>query len=69
MGALQVWRHSLTDQAKAVRQYREALALGGTQSLPEIYRTAGAKLVFDEQAMGELVALVEQRLNSLRAGR
>jgi oligoendopeptidase F len=68
MGALQVWRHSLTDQAKAVRQYREALALGGTQSLPEIYRTAGAKLVFDEQAMGDLVSLVEQRLNALRAG-
>jgi oligoendopeptidase F len=69
MGALQVWRHSLSDQAKAVRQYREALALGGTVSLPEIYRTAGAKLVFDADAMGELVSLVEQRLNALRAGR
>jgi oligoendopeptidase F len=69
MGALQVWRHSLSDQAKAVRQYREALALGGTVSLPEIYRTAGAKLVFDADAMGELVSLVEQRLNALREGR
>ena len=69
MGALQVWRHSLNDQAKAVQQYREALALGGTASLPEIYRTAGAKLVFDADAMGELVSLVEQRLNKLRAGR
>jgi oligoendopeptidase F len=69
MGALQVWRHSLSDQAKAVRQYREALALGGTVSLPEIYRTAGAKLVFDADAMGDLVSLVEQRLNALRAGR
>jgi oligoendopeptidase F len=69
MGALQVWRHSLTDQAKAVRQYREALALGGTASLPEIYHTAGAKFVFDADAMGDLVSLVEQRLNALRAGR
>jgi oligoendopeptidase F len=69
MGALQVWRHSLNDQAKAVRQYREALALGGTARLPEIYRTAGARLVFDEQTMGELVTLVEHRLNALRAGR
>ena len=69
MGALQVWRHSLVDQAKAVRQYREALALGGTKGLPEIYRTAGARLVFDEQTMGELVALVETHLMELRAAR
>jgi oligoendopeptidase F len=69
MGALQVWRHSLADQARAVRQYREALALGGTRSLPEIYRTAGARLVFDAETMGELVALVEARLTDLRGGR
>jgi oligoendopeptidase F len=68
MGALQVWRHSLSDQAKAVRQYREALALGGTQGLPEIYRAAGARLVFDEKTMGELVKLVEDRLMEMRAG-
>jgi len=67
MGALQVWRHSLTDQAKAVRQYREALSLGGTKGLPDIYRAAGARLVFDEKTMGELVALVEERLMELRA--
>jgi len=67
MGALQVWRHSLADQAKAVRQYRAALALGGTQGLPEIYHTAGARLVFDAETMGELVALVENRLSELRA--
>ena len=67
MGALQVWRHSLKDQANAVRRYRDALALGGTKTLPEIYAAAGARLVFDEAAMGELVALVEERLNALRA--
>ena len=67
MGALQVWRHSLSDQANAVRQYRAALALGGTQGLPEIYRTAGARLVFDAETMRELVALVENRLSELRA--
>ena len=50
-----------------MRQYRAALALGGTQGLPEIYRTAGARLVFDAETMGELVALVENRLSELRA--
>ena len=67
MGALQVWRHSLADQATAVKHYREALALGGTVGLPEIYQAAGARLVFDAETMGELVELVEKRLTQLRA--
>ncbi len=68
LGALQVWRRSLSDQADAVRRYRAALALGGTRSLPEIYATAGAELIFDEAGMGELVALVEREVERLRAG-
>jgi oligoendopeptidase F len=67
MGALQVWRHSLADQSTAVKHYREALALGGTVGLPEIYQAAGARLVFDAETMGELVDLVEKRLTQLRA--
>jgi oligoendopeptidase F len=68
LGALQVWRRSLDDPRDAVRRYREALALGGTASLPEIYRAAGARLVFDAEGMGELVGLVERKLGELRGG-
>ena len=46
--------------------YREALALGGTTTLPEIYRTAGVKLIFDAEGMRQLVGLVEQRIAELR---
>ena len=66
LGALQLWRASLTDPAGTVRRYREALALGGTVPLPEMYRTAGAKLIFNEKDMGELVTLVESELERLR---
>ena len=66
LGALQVWRASLADAPAAVRRYRDALALGGTRPLPEIYRTAGAALVFDADTMGELVSLVERRIWELR---
>ena len=66
LGALQLWRASRTDPAGTVRRYREALALGGTVSLPEMYRAAGAKLIFNEQDMGDLVALVEWELDRLR---
>jgi oligoendopeptidase F len=67
LGALQLWRASLSDPAGTITRYREALALGGTVTLPEMYRTAGANLVFNAQDMGELVALVESELAKLRA--
>ncbi|HEU4563274.1 MAG TPA: M3 family oligoendopeptidase [Gemmatimonadaceae bacterium] len=68
LGALQIWRASLDDQAAAVERYKRALALGRTRSLPDIYHAAGAKLVFDAEEMGALVALVERRIAELREG-
>ena len=66
LGALQVWRNSRRDGAHALEQYRRALTLGSTTSLPEMYRTAGANLVFDADEMGSLVRMVEDELDSVR---
>ena len=68
LGALQIWRRSQADQAAAVRDYREALALGCTVSLPAMYARAGAKFGADRALIGELVALVEGELARLRGG-
>ena len=62
LGALQVWRNALDDQAKAVRDYRTALALGNTRPLPELYAAAGARLAFDRETIGELTRLVAAHL-------
>ena len=62
LGALQVWRNALGDQAKAVRDYRAALALGNTRPLPELYAAAGARLAFDRETVGELTQLVAVHL-------
>jgi oligoendopeptidase F len=67
IGALQVWRNSLDDPERAVARYRDALALGAVRPLPEIYRTAGARLTFDAAAIGELVQLVESEIGRVRA--
>jgi oligoendopeptidase F len=67
LGAVQVWRNSLEDPARAVARYREALSLGAVRTLPEIYRTAGARLIFDVDEMGQLVQLVERHIERLRA--
>jgi len=62
LGAVQVWRNALTDQADAVRRYRAALALGNTRTLPELYAAAGARLAFDRETVGELVRMVASHL-------
>jgi oligoendopeptidase F len=67
LGALQVWRNSLRDGGEAVRKYREALALGATRPLPELFKAAGARLIFDSDGMGELISLVEDELAKLDA--
>ncbi len=65
LGALQVWRNSLRDPKGAISQYRAALALGATRPLPELFRAAGARLIFDSEGMHELVTLVEEELEKL----
>jgi oligoendopeptidase F len=67
LGAVQVWRNALQDQAGAVRKYRQALALGGTVPLPALYRAAGARLAFDAATLGEAVGLIEEQLRKLEA--
>ena len=65
LGALQVWRNSLTDHERAVTDYQRALALGGTKPLPELFAAAGARLIWDAQGMGELVDLIEREIERL----
>ena len=66
LGALQVWRNRMRDGASALEAYRAFLALGATKPLPELYRTAGAALVFDAVAMRPLIDLVEEEIDQLR---
>jgi oligoendopeptidase F len=67
LGAVQVWRKALDDQAGAVAAYRRALALGGTRSLPELFAAAGARFAFDAATLGEAVALIESVTAELEA--
>lgn len=69
LGAAQVWRGSLPsrggDQSRAVEQYRKALSLGGSRPLPELYATAGAKLAFDADTLGQAVDLIEETIEAM----
>ena len=67
LGALQIWRDALQDQAQAVAHYRAALALGNTQGLSSLFRAAGAQFAFDRRTVGELMRLVRAQLERLAA--
>lgn len=67
LGALQVWLNHRRDPAAALEAYRRFLARGATASLPDLYREAGAELVFDQDRMAPLVEAVEQEIGRLRA--
>ena len=65
IGALQVWRNALRNQDQAVTTYHDALKLGGTRPLPELFAAAGAEFRFDEAMLTDLVGLVESTLQQL----
>ena len=66
IGALQVWRNARRNPAAATEAYRQFLALGATRPLPELYRTAGVELSFEEGMLAQLVAMVEEEMAMLR---
>jgi len=67
LGAVQLFGNARKDQGKAVEAYRQALALGGTVTLPELFETAGVRFAFDADTLGKAVALVEQTIDELSA--
>jgi len=67
LGALQVWRNAMQDRSKATKQYREALALGGSRPLPELFAAAGATFDFSHTTVAPLIELVQKELDKLPA--
>jgi len=67
LGSVQIWKRALENQRLAVARYRQALALGGTRSLPELYAAAGARFAFDTKTVGDAIDLIERTLAELEA--
>lgn len=65
LGALGVWRNFLTDKKKAVTQYKEALSLGYTKPIGEIYNAAGVEFNFSASYIKSLMEFVKAELNKL----
>ena len=67
LGAIGVWKNSKTDFKKAVDNYRAALRLGYTQSMPKVYAKAGIDFNFSGDHICMLADFVELELEKLDA--
>lgn len=65
LGAVQVWAKSLKNPIDALEDYRQALALGGTVTLPQLFEAAGARLAFDPNTLRQAIHLMETTVQQL----
>lgn len=65
LGAIAVWRNYKQHPEKALNQYIEALKLGYTKPISEIYATAGIAFDFSQEYIKELVNFVQLELGKL----
>ncbi|HRH56251.1 MAG TPA: M3 family oligoendopeptidase [Chitinophagales bacterium] len=64
LGALAVWRNYKQNKAKAIEDYKNALQLGYTKPIPEMYKTAGIEFNFSAEYVKELMDFLSKELNS-----
>jgi oligoendopeptidase F len=62
IGALGVWKNFKENPKKALEQYKAALQLGYTKSIPAIYETAGLSFDFSSKSIENLASLLRAEL-------
>lgn len=65
LGAIAVWKNYKNDPAKGLKNYLEALKLGYTKTIKEIYETAGIEFNFSVSYVKELAEFVQEELKKL----
>jgi oligoendopeptidase F len=65
LGAVAVWRNYKTNPKLAIENYKKALALGYTQSIPKIYEAAGIKFDFSPAYIKELMDFVKEEYSKI----
>lgn len=65
LGAIAMWRSYKENGDQALEKYMEALKLGYTKSISEIYNTAGIEFNFSALYVKELADFIKKELNEL----
>jgi oligoendopeptidase F len=62
LGAIGIWKNFRENPIQAVENYKKALSLGGTVTIPEVYQAAGVPFDFSEKNISSLAELLEADL-------
>jgi oligoendopeptidase F len=65
LGAIGMWMQYKKDPEKALDNYMNALALGGTKTLPELYAAAGLKFDFSSENIKTLMDFVNDEMEKI----
>ena len=65
LGAVGLWQQYRENPASAVNNYIKALELGGTKTLPELFKTAGLRFDFSPANISNLMSFVKKELDAL----
>jgi len=65
LGAIAIWKNYKENPPKAIHKYKEALKLGYTKPIGEIYETAGISFNFSREYVSELMLFVKSEIEKL----
>lgn len=65
LGAIGLWMQYKKDPEQALDNYMKALSLGGTKTLPELYKTAGLTFDFSPENIKTLMDFVSEEMDHL----
>lgn len=65
LGAIAMWKNYKLNPEKTIEQYKAALSLGYTRSIPEIYEAAGIKFDFSKEYVQELANFIKEEIDKL----
>jgi oligoendopeptidase F len=66
LGAIGLWKQFKEDKEKAINNYINALKLGGTKTLPQLYEAAGLKFSFSPSYIAELMLFVQEEMEKIK---
>jgi oligoendopeptidase F len=67
LGALQLWQTHRKNPEKALNDYSNAMKLGNTKTLPDLFEAAELKLGFDEKHLNSLINEVEIAMSEINS--
>ncbi len=65
LGAIAIWRNFKQNPTKTIEQYKTALKLGYSKTIPEIYEAAGISFDFSTGYVKELIGFLKDELDKL----